>query len=206
MMRAMTANVLMSLCVLLLAACAGAGPVTPGEGQEASDSQSDYRIGPGDGLNIFVFNHPQLSVNIAVRPDGKITIPLAEDQTAAGKTPTQLARDLETALEEYVRSPKVNVIVTGFRGALADQIRVVGAAAEPKSLPFRANITLLDVMIDVGGLGKFAAGNRAHIVRQVDGKQQKIKVKLDDLLNDGDIGANVPMLPGDVLIIPESRF
>jgi polysaccharide biosynthesis/export protein len=155
---------------------------------------------------VFVFNHPELSVLVPVRPDGLVSTPLAEDMTATGKTPSQLARDLETRLGDYVRSPKVNVIVTNFKGALSDQIRVVGAAAKPQSLPYRANMTALDVMIEVGGLGQFAAGNRARLIRVEGNKQTETRVRLDDLLNKGDIGANVAMRPGDVLIIPESRF
>lgn len=171
-----------------------------------AENPIEYRVGPGDQLNIFVFDHPELSVNVPVRPDGLISIPLAEDLQAAGQTPSLLARALETRLSEYVRSPKVNVIVTSFKGALGDQIRVVGAAAKPQALPFRANLTVLDVMIEVGGLGEFASGNRARIVRREGNKQTEIRVRLDDLLNKGNIGANVVMRPGDVLIIPESRF
>jgi polysaccharide biosynthesis/export protein len=168
--------------------------------------QTEYRIGPGDNLQVFVWNHPELTVTVPVRPDGLISTPLVENMKAEGKTPSQLSRDLETALAEYVRSPTVNVIVTQFVGAYGDQIRVVGQAQEPKSLPYRANMSVLDVMIAVGGLAEFAAGNRAVIVRQEGGQQLRIPVRLSDLMNDGDIGANVAMRPGDVLIIPESRF
>jgi len=192
------------LAVALLAGCASSGKTTIV--QPAAQQESEYRIGPGDQLNVFVFNHPELSVNVPVRPDGLVSTPLAEDMSASGKTPSQLARDLETRLGDYVRSPKVNVIVTNFKGALSDQIRVVGAAAKPQSLPYRANMTALDVMIEVGGLGQFAAGNRARLIRVEGNKQIETRVRLDDLLNKGDIGANVAMRPGDVLIIPESRF
>ena len=166
----------------------------------------EYRIGSGDTLNIFVWNHPELSLSVPVRPDGIIATPLVEGMMAAGKTSTQLGADIEERLKEYVRGPKVNVIVTGFVGALGDQIRVVGQAAKPQSLPYRANITLLDVMISVGGLAEFAAGNRARLVRNVDGKSVSIPLRLTDLLNGGDLKANVDMRPGDVVIIPESRF
>jgi polysaccharide export outer membrane protein len=125
---------------------------------------------------------------------------------AAGKTPSQLSRDLEVALAEYVRSPKVNVMVTQFVGAYGDQIRVVGQAAKPQSLPYRANMTLLDAMIQVGGLAEFAAGNRARIVRQVNGQSVTIPLRLKDLLNDGDTSKNMELKPGDVIIIPETRF
>jgi polysaccharide export outer membrane protein len=145
-------------------------------------------------------------VNVQVRPDGLISTPLVENLVAAGKTPSELGRDVEGRLSEYVRSPKVNIIVTAFVGVFSDQIRVVGQAAKPQSLPYRANMTVLDVMIEVGGLAPFAAGNRARIVREVDGKTVQIPVRLNDLLNDGDISANIAVQPGDVLIIPESRF
>ena len=168
--------------------------------------ETEYRIGPGDNLQVFVWNHPELTVTVPVRPDGMISTPLVENMKAEGKTPSQLSRDLETALAEYVRSPTVNVIVTQFVGAYGDQIRVVGQAQEPKSLPYRANMTVLDVMIAVGGLAEFAAGNRAVIMRREGDQQLRIPVRLTDLMNDGDIGANVAMRPGDVLIIPESRF
>jgi len=191
--------------VVLLTACAGQPkvvevPATP------ADTQSEYRIGPGDSLQVFVWGHPELSVSLPVRPDGMVSTPLIENITAAGKTPSQLARDMETALAEYVRSPTVNVIVQNFVGAYADQVRVVGQAAKPQSIPYRANMTLLDVVIAVGGLAEFAAGNRAVLVRNEGGNQTRTTVRLRDLLEDGDISANMAMRPGDVLIIPESRF
>jgi len=188
-----------------LAACGGQTRVSDAPPPEAP-VQTEYRIGPGDNLQVFVWNHPELTVTMPVRPDGLISTPLVQDLKAEGKTPTQLSRDLEQALSQYVRSPTVNVIVTSFVGALSDQVRVVGQAQKPQSLPYRANMTLLDVMIAVGGLAEYAAGNRAAIVRQENGKQSRIPVRLADLLNDGDINANMTMHPGDVLIIPESRF
>jgi polysaccharide export outer membrane protein len=191
--------------LLVLAACGGDTTVTPVPVAEPA-VQTEYRIGPGDNLQVFVWNHPELTVTVPVRPDGLISTPLVEDLKAEGKTPSQLSRDLETALAEYVRSPTVNVIVTSFVGAFSDQVRVVGQAGKPQALPYRANMTLLDVMIAVGGLAEYAAGNRAAIVRQDNGQQLRIPVRLTDLLNDGDISANMQMRPGDVLIIPESRF
>jgi len=191
--------------VAALTACGGKTRVTDAPPAEAP-LQTEYRIGPGDNLQVFVWNHPELTVTMPVRPDGLISTPLVQDLKAEGKTPTQLSRDLEQALAQYVRSPTVNVIVTSFVGALSDQVRVVGQAQKPQSLPYRANMTLLDVMIAVGGLAEYAAGNRAAIVRQENGKQSRIPVRLADLLNDGDIKANMTMHPGDVLIIPESRF
>jgi polysaccharide export outer membrane protein len=143
---------------------------------------------------------------VPVRPDGRISVPLVEDMPAIGKTPTMLARDIEQVLKQYVQEPIVNVIVTGFVGPFGQQIRVVGEAAKPQAVSFRANMSLLDIMIDVGGLTRFAAGNRAVIVRRIDGKDQEQRVRLDDLIKDGDVSANVKMLPGDILIIPQSYF
>lgn len=196
---------LLGALLSLLAACAGTQEV---ESVPAAPQveQSEYRLGPGDTLQVFVWNHPELTVTVPVRPDGMISTPLIAGVPAEGKTATQLAKDLEAALAEYVRNPTVSVMVTSFVGAYADQIRVVGQAAEPRSLPYRANMTLLDVMIAVGGLAEFAAGNRAVLVRQQDGKTTRTTVRLRDLLDKGDISANLPMRPGDVLIIPESRF
>ena len=179
-----------------------AAPTTP----PATTVTPDYRLGPGDELTVFVFGHEDLGGEVTIRPDGKISTPLAEDIPTAGKTPSQLARDIETALSEYVRNPKVSIMVRNFVGSFSDQIRVVGQAAQPQALPYRANMTVLDVMIQVGGLGEFAAGNRAQLVRKTDGKEQSLRVRLDDLLNDGDMSANIPVQPGDVLIIPEARF
>jgi polysaccharide export outer membrane protein len=200
------------LLLLLGIGCGSFAQVTAAEGPVAAavpapaSNANEYRIGPGDQLNIFVFSQPELSVNVPVRPDGLISSPLVENIQAAGKTPSELARDIEKTLSQFIRTPTVNVIVTSFVGTYAAQIRVVGQAANPQALSYRAGMTVLDVMIAVGGLSKFAAGNRAKIVRKVDGKTIEIKVKLNRLLNDGDVKANVEMQPGDVLIIPESRF
>jgi polysaccharide biosynthesis/export protein len=188
-----------------LLACTSVGSAEEPPASRAASAAPEYRIGPGDQLEIFVFNQPELSVKVPVRPDGLVSSPLVENMQAAGRTPSELAREMEKTLSQYVRSPTVNVIVTSFVGTYDAQIRVVGQAANPQSLPYRAGMTLLDVMIAVGGLGKFAAGNRAKIVRNIDGKSTEIKVKLNRLL-DGDVKSNVEMRPGDVLIIPESRF
>lgn len=190
-------------CCWALSGCASQGSAGSTPELPAADAL-EYRVGPGDQLQIFVFAHPELSGPVPVRPDGMISTALAENVVAAGRTPSELSRELERVLGEYVRAPKVNVIVTSFVGG--DQVRVVGQAARPMALPYRANMTLLDVMIQVGGLAEFAAGNRARLVRRVDGAEQQIPVRLKDLLNDGDMRANLRMLPGDVLIIPESRF
>ncbi len=193
--------------VLVLQGCASSGieSIPPGD-EESTGPTSQYVIGPGDTLQIYVWDNPELSVTIPVRPDGLITIPLVEDVRAVRKTPSELARDIEKALAEFIRTPEVNVIVTNFRGTYRMQIRVVGQAVSPQSLSFQSGMTLLDVMIEVGGLTEFAAGNRAKIIRWEDGVQIEIRAKLKDLLNDGDISANVVMVPGDILIIPESMF
>jgi polysaccharide export outer membrane protein len=189
----------------MLAACASP-PETVTAPVPAKSEQSEYRIGPGDTLQVFVWNQPELTVTVPVRPDGMISTPLISGVPAEGKTAPELAKDLEKALSEFVRNPTVSVMVTTFVGAYADQIRVVGQAAKPQSLPYRANMTLLDVMIATGGLAEFAAGNRAVLVRQAGDQQSRIPVRLRDLLDKGDISANMAMRPGDVLIIPESRF
>jgi polysaccharide export outer membrane protein len=202
-------SLLAIVAALVLAGCASEPEITdaPAANATAAPAEtSEYRIGPGDTLQVFVWNQPELTVTVPVRPDGMISTPLISGVPAEGKTASQLARDLEAALSEFVRNPTVSVMVTGFVGAYADQIRVVGQASKPQSLPYRANMSLLDVMIAVGGLAEFAAGNRAVIVRMVDGKQTRTTVRLRDLLDKGDISANVNMRPGDVLIIPESRF
>jgi len=166
----------------------------------------DYIIGPGDQLQIFVWRNPDLTQSLPVRPDGKISVPLVEDLPAANKTATQLAREIERALSKFVRDPLVTVIVSDFQGVYRTQVRVVGQAAEPRALPYRDNMTLLDVMIAVGGLTEFAAGNRSKLVRTVDGETSQATVRLEDLIRDGDISANAPVAPGDVIIIPEAWF
>jgi polysaccharide export outer membrane protein len=145
-------------------------------------------------------------MSVPVRPDGKITTPLVEDLPAAGKTSTQLARDIEKALAKFIQQPVVTVVVTGFVGTYDEQIRVIGQAAKPQALPYRNGMSLMDVLIAVGGVTEFASGNRASVIRNVDGQQQKVAVRLDDLIKSGDMSANLPMRPGDVLVIPESFF
>ena len=166
----------------------------------------DYIIGAGDSVEIFVWRNPELSSSVTVRPDGKITTPLIEDVPASGKTPTQLARDMEQELSVYVKNPVVTVMVSGFIGPYSEQIRVVGQASNPQALPYRDQMTLLDMVIAVGGLTEFADGNRSSIVRVVDGEWKQFGVRIDDLINEADISANAYVLPGDILIIPESWF
>ena len=165
-----------------------------------------YRIGAGDNLNIFVWRNAELTISVPVRPDGRISVPLMEDLEAANKTPSELAREIEEKLAVFVQDPIVTIIVTGFVGPFTQQVRVLGEAAQPQAIPYRANMTALDVMISVGGLTQFADGNDATIVRLVDDEQKEFRVRLDDLIKDGDITANVAILPGDVLIVPESLF
>ncbi len=199
------------IATVLLGACASPKgellpPSTSYGSQTASPDEYTYLIGPGDEVQIFVWRNPEVSQSVTVRPDGKISTPLVEDLQASGKTPTQLARDLEKALETYIRQPIVTVIVAGGIGPYSEQIRVVGQATKPQAIAYKRRMTLLDVMIAVGGLTEFADGNSAKIVRVVDDQQQEYLARVDDLLNDGDINANVDMLPGDILIIPESWF
>lgn len=179
----------------------------PAKTADATAAKSDvYVIGPGDQLNIFVYDSPQLSMTVPVRPDGRISTPLVPELMAAGKTPSQLGHDITERLKEFVKDPNVTVIVSGFIGPLDRQIRVIGEAAEPQAVPYRDHMTVLDLMIMTKGLTRYAAGNRAVIVRHVDGKQETIHVRLDDLLKNGDIDQNVEMQPGDTLIIPQSWF
>lgn len=197
--------VLLLIASLLLGACA-TGPDAPLAEAPAVATESRYTIGPGDQLNVFVWGNPDLSVTVPVRPDGKITTPLVEDVEASGKTPTELARDIEQKLARYVNNPIVTVTVTSFVGTSTEQIRVIGQAMQPRSIPYRVGMSVLDVVIEVGGLTEFAAGNRATITRGPAGQQQTFRVRLSDLVNRGDISANVMMQPGDILIIPESWF
>jgi polysaccharide export outer membrane protein len=199
--------------VLALAGCGYGGLFNtrsepPVVEKSTSKPPDDYLIGSGDSLSIFVYRNPDLSEGaVAVRPDGRISTPLIEDISAAGKTPTQLAREIEQRLTKYILDPNVTVIVRGFIGAPDRQVRVIGEATDPMAIPYREHMTLLDVMIATHGMTKYAAGNRAVVVRsEADGKRQTIKVRLSDLIKDGDIGQNIEMNPGDTLIVPQSWF
>jgi polysaccharide export outer membrane protein len=195
----------------LCAALAGAPISAPAAGAPPAASTGaaavgpDYRIGPGDSLQIYVWQNPDLSVTVPVRQDGRVSTPLVEDMLAAGKSPSELARDIEKVLSEYVRSPKVNVFVLIAVSALS-QVKVTGQVKTPEALPYHEGMTVLDAVLAVGGLTDFAAGNRAKVVRTADGKQQEIKIRLDRLLEKGDMSQNIALRPGDVLLIPQSRF
>lgn len=184
---------------------ATAASPAPAASPLAEADANRYRIGPSDVIQVFVWRNPELTTTVPVRPDGKISTPLVEDMVANGKTPTELARDVEKVLAEYIRSPQVSVIVIE-PASLFSQVRVVGQVRQPMPLAYRQGMTVLDALLAVGGLGDFAAGNRAKIVRTTDGKTQEIRVKADDLVNKGDMSQNRELKPGDVLVVPESRW
>ncbi|MFO0335585.1 MAG: XrtA/PEP-CTERM system exopolysaccharide export protein [Pseudomonadota bacterium] len=204
-----------AMAVLGLPACATAGPSAAPGGTPAptaptapasgADVPADSVIGPGDAVQVFVWLNPELSTNVAVRPDGKISTPLVEDMVAAGKTPSQLARDIEGVLGEYIRQPKVNVIVTQAVSTFR-QVKVVGQVRQPQSIPYRDGLRVLDAILAVGGVGEFAAPNRARIIRGEGASAKEIRVRLGDLVSRGDLRHNLPLQPGDVLVVPESFF
>jgi len=190
--------------IMALAACGG-NPRVP-MGERFDEPNYNYVIGPGDTMEIFVWGNTELSTTAIVRPDGKFTTRLVEDLPASGQTPTELARSIEEAYAEYVRQPVVSVIVNGFVGVPEQQVRVVGEATQPMGVPYRQHMTLLDLMIEVGGMTEFAAGNKSVLVRTSNGQQRSYGLRLDDLLRDGDISANLVLMPGDIVIISESWF
>ncbi|MCW9024270.1 MAG: polysaccharide export protein [Gammaproteobacteria bacterium] len=198
--------VLIACLLPMLQACSSTGYLGNVENSEDIKETPQYIIGAGDMLRVFVWGNTDLSGEVPVRPDGRITTPLVEDLVASGRTPTQLARELETKLKRYMKKPVVTVTVTNFTGRYTEQIRVVGEVGSPRTLPYREYITVLDVIIAVNGLTEFAAGNRASIARTVNGKIHKIPVRLSDLLDQGDISANVQLQPGDILFVPEAWF
>ena len=189
---------------LALTGCMHTYPQTSAQAQQVPEAP--YLIGPGDTLNINVWRNPELSMTIPVRPDGKLSTPLVEDLPASGKTASQLARDIEKELAKYIQSPVVTVVITNFVGPYSQQIRVIGEASKPQALPYRSNMTLLDVMIAVGGITDFAAGNKASILRRAGTQNEQFGVRLQDLIRSGDLTANVTMHPGDVVVIPQSVF
>jgi len=194
----------------LIVSCASAptpapAPTPTPTAAENKGTDSNYIIGPGDTLEVFVWRNSELSVTVPVRPDGKISTPLVEDMVAVGKTPPQLARDMEKVLSEYVRDPKVNIIVTTAASAYS-LVKVVGQVQHPSALPYREGMRVLDAILAVGGLTQFASGNRARIVRIENGKETIIHVKVADLVNSGDVKQNALLKPGDVLVVPQSIF
>jgi len=203
-------NVLLRLVLCIATSACLANPAAPEQGPapplpaSAVDANS-YLIGPGDMLQVFVWRNPELSASIPVRPDGKISTPLVENLVAIGKTPSQLAREMETVLAEYVRSPTVNIIVT-TPVSVFSQVKAIGQVKLPQALAYREGMKVLDLVLAVGGLADFASGNRAKIVRTEGGKQIELRVRLEDLVNKGDMKQNLPLKPGDVLVVPESLF
>lgn len=196
----------LALAGLAVVGCASfSAPKYPPAPAVAATADYNYIVGPGDSLNIIVWRNPELSMAVPVRPDGKVTTPLVDELVAQGKTSSEIARDVEKALGKYVRDPIVTVIVTGFVGPYSEQIRVVGEAAKPQFLPYKQKMTLLDVMIAVGGLTDFADGNAASILRASEG-DKRYTVRVKDLIKRGDLSANVEMKPGDVLVIPQGWF
>ena len=202
--RRLQVPALAALLALLVTACGGHPPVPAGDRFDSPDY--NYVIGPGDTMEIFVWGNPELTTTGVVRPDGKFTTRLVEDLPASGQTSTELARSIEKAYGEYVRQPVVSVILNGFVGVPEQQVRVVGEATTPSSVPYRQHMTLLDLMIAVGGMTEFASGNRSVLVRTHGGGQQSYGLRLDDLLKKGDISANMALVPGDIVIISESWF
>lgn len=199
------------LMIVLLASCSSSTikdlpTATLQQPKTINAADYQYLVGTDDTLSIFVWRNPDISGSFIVRPDGKITTSLAEDLVVAGKTPTEIARMMEEVLSKYLRDPIVTVTVSNFVGPYSEQIRIIGEATNPRAINYRQNMTLLDVMIAVGGLTPFADGNDASVIRIIDGKQQQYYLHLDDLIRDGDLTANVDILPGDIIIIPETWF
>jgi len=189
---------------VVLAGCASGSGYAPAP-KSVPSVEHRYKVGPLDVLAITVWRNPELSTTVTVRPDGRISMPLIDDVMAAGKNPSEVARELEKGLSKLLRDPSVTVIVSGFQGTYGDQIRIVGEAARPQAVPFRQETSVLDVMIQAGGLTDYADGNAAVLVRGSEkGKQYSLRLK--DLLKRGDISANVPVLPGDIIIVPQSWF
>jgi polysaccharide export outer membrane protein len=203
--QALLALCIVALAVLVLLSACGHSSALPPAPPKASVEELAYRIGPMDTLNVIVWRNPDLSGPVTVRPDGRVSTPLAADMVAAGRTPAELGKQIEQSLAQIVRDPVVTVIVTGFQGTYGEQVRIVGEAAKPQGIPYRKDMSVLDVMVATGGLTDFAEGNAAVLVRGSDaGKQYGLRLR--DLLKRGDMSANVPVLPGDIIIIPQAWF
>ena len=201
-LRGLAKSALTAAAVLFAGLCYSASPAAA----QATVELSKYIIGPGDSLQISVWHNPELSTTVPVRPDGRISTPLVTDVVAAGRTPEELGHDIEARLKKYVSDPLVTVIVSSFVGPYSQQVRIVGEAAQPKALPYLAHMTVLDAMIASGGLTPFASGNRAKLIRKVNGKDVTTTLRLSDLLKEGDLSANAELQPGDTIIIPQSFF
>jgi len=206
-MRGHMLKLIVAMAVLAggLTACSSY-PDAPLTLKPETEAANDYVIGAGDQLQVFVWRNQELTTSVRVRPDGKISVPLVEDLTVAGLTPKKAGKAISDSLSQYVKDAIVTVIMVDFVGPTSRNIRVVGEAAKPVEVPYRAGITALDVVVQAGGLTPFAAGNRATVLRSVDGKQETYRIRLGDLMNDGDVSANAQMAPGDILMIPQSRF
>lgn len=203
LLKSVFAVLMSSLFLQLAVAQTPAAAEVPPSG--VAPVSADYLIGPGDTLQIFVWQNPELSVTVPVRPDGRISTPLVEDTLAVGKTPVQLATDLETALTVFIRTPKVSVIVSQAIGALS-QVQVIGQVTRPSGVPYRAGLRVLDALLAVEGLSEFAAPNRAMLIRTENGKETRIKVRIGDLLDSGDLEQNLLLQPGDVIVVPQTWF
>ncbi|QJR81960.1 sugar ABC transporter substrate-binding protein [Alteromonas pelagimontana] len=202
-------TIALGTAVSLLSACSSTSDLPNATTRPSLTTNVDnyqYLIGPGDQLNIFVWRNPEISGQYTVRPDGKVTTSLVEDLDVAGRTPDQLAREIEEKLSTFINNPRVTVGVSGFSGPLSEQVRVIGEATNPRAISYTQHMTLLDLMIAVGGLTEFADGNQAKLVRVVDGEQHTYNININDLIRDGDISKNVDILPGDIVIIPEAWF
>jgi len=203
--RALT-QLIAAAAIMLVAVCSFAAGPAAAQPAAAQQATSAYLIGPGDNLQISVWHNPELSTSVPVRPDGRISTPLVTDVVAAGRTPEELGHDIEARLKKYVSDPLVTVIVSSFVGPFSQQVRIVGEATTPKSLPYLAHMSVLDAMIAVGGLTPYASGNRAKLVRKINGKDVETTLRLSDLLKSGDLSANTELQPGDIIIIPQSFF
>lgn len=204
--RSLSVYFSLSLSALLLAGCSSTAFDEISDNKRSPQLDYNYVVGPGDSMEIFVWGNEELTTTGVIRPDGKFTTRLVEDLLASGKTSTELARDIEEAYAQYVKHPVVSVIVNGFVGIPEQQVRVVGEASQPRSVPFRKHMTLLDLMISVGGMTEFADGNKSVLIRTENGAENSYGIRLDDLLKDGDISANLHLMPGDIIIISESWF
>lgn len=196
---------IVALSMTGLLACASLPALEADQPPPRAGDGNEYIIGPGDSLQVYVWRNPELTTTVPVRPDGKISTPLVEDMVAVGKTPSQLARDIEAVLAEYIRQPQVNIIVSTAVSTFS-QVKVIGQVANPQAIPYREGMTVMDAVLAVGGLGPYAAGNRSKLVRAEGGSSREFRVKLSDLLNKGDLSQNLALKPGDVIVVPESRF